>query len=78
MTSESVSTIRNHPEMEGPRERKTIVLWFVSDGTNDRYVSLDESAARTFADTFNRHAFYPQMPPVGIERRIARIELEST
>lgn len=73
MTSESVSTNRNHSEMEGPSERKTIVLWFVSDGTKDRYVSLDETAARTFAETFNRHAFRPNLPSVWIERRIARM-----
>jgi hypothetical protein len=59
--------------MEGLRDRSTIILWFVSDGEKDRYVSLEEASARHFAETFNRHASTPEMPPVRVERRIARL-----
>jgi hypothetical protein len=59
--------------MVGPAPTETIVLWFVSDGTRDWYVSLDEAAAEVFAETVNRHTMSSKSRPVWIERRVARI-----
>ena len=53
---------------------KSIALWFVSDGQDDRFVAFDRAAAQVFADVANRHCVASDERRFRVERRNAHIE----
>ncbi len=59
--------------MKPTKRIRRIDLWLVTDGRNDMYVSLDETQARIYAKTINRHVAGPDGKRVTVETRSVKI-----
>ena len=59
---------------KSPENWKSVALWFVSDGEEDRFVAFDRAAAQVFADVANRHRIATEELRFRVEKRKARVE----